>query len=350
MRVHFWGTRGSIASPGPRTARYGGNTSCVEVTTDDGTRIVLDCGTGARELGEHLLAPGSTPLRIHMFIGHTHWDHIQGFPFFAPARSPDTEMNIYAPRGFQRNLEESLSGQMHYSYFPVKLGDLQSHIHFAELEEGFLRIGNVLVETQHLNHTAPTIAYRISADGATLAYVTDHEPFWPKDGDRFLHPGDQRHVGFLKGTDLIIHDAQYTEEEYLSRLSWGHGTFDYATDVAIAAQARRLALFHHDPNRDDDDLARLEELAQVRARQRSPLEVFAAAEGMEIMLRGHGRQLELSELSALRQRPIAGSQVLLISSNDGEVGAIAQEFQEDNLILVRARDAREALTRANEVN
>jgi diguanylate cyclase (GGDEF)-like protein len=285
-----------------------------------------------------------------MFIGHTHWDHIQGFPFFGPARDSDTELNIYAPRGFQRNLEESLSGQMHYSYFPVKLGDLQSRIHFAELEEGFLRVGNVLVETQHLNHTAPTIAYRITGDGATLAYVTDHEPFWRPDGNHFLHPGDQRHVSFLKGADLIIHDAQYTEEEYLSRLSWGHGTFDYATDVAISAEAQRLALFHHDPNRDDDELSHLEELAQKRARERSgTIEVFAAAEGMEFELHGRGRLPEVSELSALRQRPIAGSHILLISANDPEVAAISQELQEDNLVLLRAPDARTALGFTREV-
>ena len=128
MQVRFWGTRGSIAAPGKETARYGGNTSCVEVLTADGTHIVLDCGTGARALGLHL-AESNQPLRLHLFIGHTHWDHIQGFPFFVPAFEPHTELNVYAPLGFQRGLEEALAGQLEYSYFPVKLRDLRSRIH-----------------------------------------------------------------------------------------------------------------------------------------------------------------------------------------------------------------------------
>src|SRR2546422_3467062 len=151
MRVRFWGTRGSVPAPGPATAKFGGNTSCVEVLSDDGTRIILDCGTGARELGQHILASGDhSALRLHLFIGHTHWDHIQGFPFFVPAFLPDTEMNIYASAGFQRSLEETLAGQMQYSYFPVRLREQRSRIHFTELEEGFFRVGDLLVETQHL--------------------------------------------------------------------------------------------------------------------------------------------------------------------------------------------------------
>ena len=121
MQVRFWGTRGSIAVPGEKTSKYGGNTSCVEVRAEDGTVIVLDCGTGARELGQHLLASTVRPLRLHVFIGHTHWDHIQGFPFFAPAFLPDTELNVYAPAGFQRRVEDAIAGQMQYSYFPITL-------------------------------------------------------------------------------------------------------------------------------------------------------------------------------------------------------------------------------------
>ena len=137
MHVRFWGTRGSIAAPGPATARYGGNTSCVEVRASDGTVIILDCGTGARELGLHLAQTMAQPMRLHLFIGHTHWDHIQGFPFFIPAFLPGSELNIYAPFGFQRGLEEAMAGQMEYSYFPVKMRDLRSRIHFTELDEGF---------------------------------------------------------------------------------------------------------------------------------------------------------------------------------------------------------------------
>lgn len=340
MLVRFWGTRGSIPTPGPRTATYGGNTSCVEVRADDGTCIIFDCGTGARELGQHLLSagrPAAGGLRLHLFIGHTHWDHIQGFPFFVPAFLPDSELNIYAAAGFQRSLEEALAGQMQYSYFPVRLKELRSHLNFTELEEGFFRVGDVLVETQHLNHTNPTMAYRITADGASVAYTTDHEPFWTPGGLDFRHPGDQRHVAFLSGADLVIHDAQYTEAEYPQRLGWGHSTIEYATDVAMAGQAARLALFHHDPTRDDAAVERMEAQARARvAAQHSPLEVFAAAEGLTLELRGERGRPEVPSLSALWRRPITGKRVLVVGGTEAEVGAIAQELEEDQLVLVRA--------------
>ncbi len=347
MRVRFWGTRGSIATPGRSTAHYGGNTSCVELRAADGTLIVLDCGTGARALGLHL-AESRQPLRLHLFIGHTHWDHIQGFPFFVPAFEPGTELNIYAPLGFQRGLEEALAGQMEYAYFPIKLRDLRSRIHFTELDEGFFRLGDVLVETQYLNHTAPTIAYRISSGGATVAYVTDHEPFWPLDGARYRHPGDQRHVAFLAGADLVIHDAQYTEDEYRSRVGWGHSTVEYATDVARAAGVRRLALFHHDPAHDDGAIAGME--AAARARAGRGLEVFAAAEGLTLELAGRGRAApEVSHGSALARRAIAGGRVMLVSADAAEVAAIQEVLEEEDIVLLSLPDARTALARAGEL-
>src|SRR5439155_210197 len=213
--------------------------------------IILDCGTGARELGQHLMRSGENRMRLNLFIGHTHWDHIQGFPFFVPAFLPETELHVYAPRGFESSLEAAMAGQMQHTYFPVKLRELRSRISFTELEEGFFRVGGVLVETQYLNHTAPAIAYRIKSDGATLAYTTDHELFWQAHGLEFRHPGDQRHIAFLKDADLVIHDAQYTDQEYANKLGWGHSTVEYATDAAVAAGVHRLALFHHDPARED---------------------------------------------------------------------------------------------------
>lgn len=347
MYVRFWGTRGSIATPGPQTTHFGGNTSCVEVRTDDGTLIILDCGTGARELGLHLLRAEPRPLRLHLFIGHTHWDHIQGFPFFNPAFLPDTELNLYAPRDFQQSLEEALARQMQYPYFPVKLNDLRSLIHYTELEEGFLRVGNVLVETQYLNHTAPTIAYRLSSAGTTMAYVTDHEPFWNPTARRFQHPGDQRHIEFLKGADLIIHDAQYTQEEYRSKVGWGHSTIEYATDVALAAGATRLALFHHDPSHDDVTMQYLEEAARARvAGHTGTLEVFAAAEGLALHVHGKGNTATVAEASALQRRPIAGGRVMLVSGDELQAASIARVLSEDDLVLVRMPDRRTALAQA----
>jgi len=350
MRVRFWGTRGSIAVPGEKTSQYGGNTSCVEVRAADGTLIVLDCGTGARELGQHLLRSIEGPLRLHLFIGHTHWDHIQGFPFFAPAFLPGTELNVYAPAGFQRRVEDAIAGQMQYSYFPVTLRDLRSRVHFTALEEGFFRIGDVLVQTQCLNHTAPTLAYRVSSDGATVAYVTDHEPFWKPTGRAFRHPGDQRHLSFLEGADLIIHDAQYDEEEYAGKVGWGHSTVEYATDIALAAGSSRLALFHHDPAHDDRAVARLEATARERAAASSgSLEVFAAAEGQALDVRGSGRSAPVTAVSAIRRPPVAGKRVLVVSSSEIELAAIGQILEEDQLVLLPTSDVQAALTSAPEL-
>jgi len=348
VRVRFWGTRGSIASPGERTVRYGGNTSCVEVRADDGTLIVLDCGTGARELGM-TLARSRGPLRLHLFIGHTHWDHIQGFPFFVPAFRPDVELSVYAPLGFQTSLEEAMAGQMEYAYFPVKLRELRSRMHFTELEEGFFRVGDVLVETQYLNHTAPTIGYRLTSQGATVAYVTDHEPFWrPIDGV-LHHPGDQRHLAFFRGVDLLIHDAQYTDAEYVLRVGWGHSPVEYVTDVAIMADVARLALFHHDPTRDDAAIERIEAIARQRASAaRARLDVFAAREGLEITVAAGGRAAPVAGVSALRRRLVHGARVLVVSHDGAVVADVESVIAEDGMVTLSVPDMRAAMTRGAE--
>jgi diguanylate cyclase (GGDEF)-like protein len=284
------------------------------------------------------------PQRIHLLIGHTHWDHIQGFPFFTPAFLPTSELNIYGSPAFQRSLEDSLSGQMQYSYFPVKLQDLASRIHYTELEEGFFRIGDVLVETQYLNHTAPTIAYRISADGATVAYVTDHEPFWYSVEDGFYHPGDQRHIEFLRGVDLVIHDAQYTRDEYASKLGWGHSPADYVTGVGMAAGVGRVVLFHHDPTHDDEAIKRIEDIQRARvAAAGSSLEVVAAAEGMAFDVVGKGWGKTIVDLSALERRPIAGGRVMIVTSHQADASALEPVLPEDELLLTSTVNGRSAL-------
>ena len=344
MLVRFWGTRGSIPAPGPQTARYGGNTSCIEVWPDEGTVIILDSGTGIRELGLQLLRSEKPIDRMYLLIGHMHWDHIQGFPFFKPAFLPSTELNIFAPAGFQRSLEDSLSGQMQYSYFPIKLQDLSGRIHYTELEEGFFRLGNVLVETQYLNHTAPALAYRITAGGATVTYVTDHEPYWNSTGQQFNHPGDQRHIEFLRGSDLVIHDAQYTETEYRSKRGWGHSTVDYATDVGLAANVARLALFHHDPTHDDGMIDLLEREARARvAAAGSSLNLFAAAEGMTLDISGSGTAATLHEESALRRRPTTGGRILLVTAGPLDASTIERALAEDGLAVTLAADGQSAL-------
>src|SRR5436309_816663 len=350
MQVRFWGTRGSIAAPGPKTARYGGNTSCVEVRASDGTVIILDCGTGARELGLYLAQTMPQPMRLHLFIGHTHWDHIQGFPFFVPAFLPGSELNIYAPVGFQRGLEEAMGGQMEYSYFPVKMSDLRSRIHFTELDEGFFRVGDVLVETRFMNHTAPTVGYRMTSDGATIAYATDHEPFWNASGRVSQHPGDERHIAFLKGANLVIHDAQYTEEEYRDKVGWGHSSLEYAVDVALAAGVERLVLFHHDPAHDDATMEQMEAMARAHvARRHQALDVLAAREGLELEVPGSRGAPDMAAASALQHREIAGGRVLVVSGNDTEVAAIEEVLGEDALVLLRLADVPSVLRRGSDL-
>ena len=300
MRVRFWGTRGSIATPGPTTLRYGGNTACVEVRADDGTLIILDCGTGGRALGQALLASGERPLRGHLLITHTHWDHIQGFPFFAPLFVPGNEWDIYAPGVTGRHLEETLSGQMEYTYFPVRLDQLGANIRYHDVVEGTLHIGNVKVTSHYLNHPALTLGYRIEAGGASVVYATDHEPHSHHklelpggDGkvtlSQPLHHEDRRHVLFMSGADLVIHDAQFNADEDASHVGWGHTAAEQVVDFALAAGVERLALFHHDPNHDDDAIDRVVEACQRRAQREANdgdrvLEVTAAAEGQSIDL------------------------------------------------------------------
>jgi CheY-like chemotaxis protein/glyoxylase-like metal-dependent hydrolase (beta-lactamase superfamily II) len=293
MRVQFWGTRGSLAKPGPTTLRYGGNTPCVELRTADGTLIVLDCGTGAHGLGLALAESADQPVRGHLLITHTHWDHIQGFPFFAPLFVPGNEWDIYAPGGLGQQLEVTLAGQMEYTYFPVTLSQCGAAIRFHDLSEGSFEIGKLRVTARYLNHPALALGYRLEADGVVVVYAVDHEPHardgaGPVAGARGgapVHREDQRHVEWLAGADLVIHDAQYTVEEYPKRTNWGHTPAEWAVDYAMAAGARRLALFHHDPRRDDTALDRLLETCRQRAAG-SGLDVLAASEGQVVELAG----------------------------------------------------------------
>jgi phosphoribosyl 1,2-cyclic phosphodiesterase len=297
MKVRFWGTRGSIPSPGPRTVRYGGNCSCVEVRTQSDELFIIDAGTGIRELGLALMS--EQPVLAHVLLSHTHWDHISGFPFFPPAFAPGNTLTIYAARNIDKRLEDVMAGQMEYTYFPVTLSDLPSEINYRELLEETFDIGKARITTHYLNHTSICMGYRIEEGGKSLAYVSDHEPYGlalfgadpPADRigrglrDGVVHVGDRRLIEWVKGVDLIIQDTQYTPEEYPRKIGWGHGSADYVTDVAIMAGARRLALYHHDPLHDDDTVDEIVDYCRARvAEAGASLEVFAAAEGQELVL------------------------------------------------------------------
>ena len=357
MRIRFWGTRGSIAKPGPSTVRYGGNTSCVEVRADD-TLIVLDCGTGAHELGQQIVAANPEPVRGHLLISHTHWDHIQGFPFFAPLFRAGSEWDIYAPRQRGRSLQEILAAQMQYTYFPVPLGDLTATIRYHELTEGEFELGTVRVITRYLNHPAPVLGYRLEAGGVAVVYATDHEPHSrhyierrAADGMAPVHAEDKRHIEFLSKADLVIHDAQYTLEEYPEHLSWGHCPAEWAVDFAMAAHAKRLALYHHDPSRTD----RAVESLLTRCRQRAANkpdapEIFAAAEGQYLVVVRPGAEKPAS-IGAARATVIEGTPnrevTILVADDDPDVmGVLLDTLEPEGFRVLTANDGISALALA----
>ena len=353
MRIRFWGTRGSLAKPGPSTVRYGGNTSCVEARAADGTLIILDCGTGAHDLGRNLVASGVHPIRGNFLLTHTHWDHIQGFPFFAPLFIKGNEWDVYAPQGLGQRLEDTLAGQMEYEYFPVTLGQLGATIRYHELTEGNFDLGAVRVTTRYLNHPGLALGYRLEAGGVAVVYVTDHEPHSRHQhevADRTqrlpVHREDQRHVEFLASADLVIHDAQYTLEEYPSKLTWGHSPAELVVDFALAAGVKRLALFHHDPLRDDAALDQLVESCCKRA-VAGGLDVFAAAEGQTIELAEREavapRASRQSEAAIARGVGAASATILLVDDDPDIVRLLTLTLQPEGFRLLSASDGIAAL-------
>jgi phosphoribosyl 1,2-cyclic phosphodiesterase len=297
VHVTFWGTRGSIASPGPRTVRHGGNTSCVEVRSNSGTLIICDSGTGIRELGVSLMStPG--PVRGHVLLSHTHWDHIQGWPFFTPAFVPGNEFTLHGLAGTSGSLNQVLANQMEYTYFPVTLEEMRARIQFEEVREGEFVIDDVKVTALYLNHTCVCLGYRFEADGQSVVYATDTEPHGLRvagsapdnelksgESPHLVHKEDVRLADFARGADLLIMDAQYTDEEYPNRIGWGHCTTSYTTDIGVHADAQRLALYHHDPTRRDDMVDEIVATAAARAASYgSHVEIFGAAEGQTVQL------------------------------------------------------------------
>ena len=291
MQIKFWGTRGSIAKPGPSTARYGGNTSCTELRSDSGELLVIDCGTGGHDFGQQLVRQSKGPVDGHLLISHTHWDHIQGIPFFAPLFIPGNTWHVYGPKGLSDSVRAALAGQMEHTYFPVTLEHFAAKIHYHDLVEGAFNIGDVKITTRFLNHPALTLGFRFEADGASMAYCCDHEPHSAAlaSGECTITGVDRHYADFVAKADLVIHDAQYTAQEYVAKVGWGHSPVEYAVRVCRDAGVRRVAFTHHDPLRDDDAIDRI--VAEVRARlanDGASLEVFGASEGRSIELRGVG--------------------------------------------------------------
>jgi phosphoribosyl 1,2-cyclic phosphodiesterase/CheY-like chemotaxis protein len=281
--LRFWGTRGSIATPGPKTLRYGGNTSCVEVR-HAGRILMLDCGTGARELGVALRREfEGKPLEVDLFVSHAHWDHIQGFPFFQPAYQCGTKIRIYSLRGADKSLEKVFTGQMDGSYFPVELSDLKGRLEFHELA-GPIELDDIRITHFGLNHPGMAIGFRFEAAGKALVYLTDHEPYCRLAGENELNRRLDRELDdFARGADLYIREAQYTEEEYEHKRGWGHSTWRDAVDSAQAAGVKRLCLFHHEPLHDDIALDNILSASWEYMKARDmKFECVMAADGMEL--------------------------------------------------------------------
>ena len=303
MRIKFWGVRGSIPSPGPDTVKYGGNTLCLELWLEDQNRlIIIDAGSGIRELGDSLSFGKNAKdrLKTEIFLTHTHLDHLLGLPFFAPIHNPGTCLKIYGPVTCEEDpLEDVIGGQLSYRYFPVRQHELGASIEYIDLKEGKYDLGQgVTLIAKYLNHPLLTLGYRIECGDKAVCTAYDTEPFYnvfttdPSDpsydaylaseGDRVARDENFKMEGFFKDADLLIHDGQYTQAEYDSgKRGWGHSPIECAIAAANRSNVKRLAICHHDPMRTD---SQLDELSQLFCKPGSDKDktVFFAKEGQEV--------------------------------------------------------------------
>lgn len=255
MRLRVWGCRGSLATPGPETVRYGGNTACVEVRLADGTLVVLDAGTGIRPLGLSLLP--EPPRTIHLFLSHLHLDHLEGLGFFSPIWREDVELHIWGPPSPLRSLEQRIGRYFSPPLFPVHLSEIPCRTTFHDAPEGEFRLGPATVLAQLVTHRGPTLGWRVTEGGRTLAYITDHEPAMGGVDIASTPPEWLSGYRVGAGADVLLHDAQYTAEEYLARQGWGHSSTEHVVAYGLACGVGRLVLFHHDPLHTDDELEKI---------------------------------------------------------------------------------------------
>ncbi len=305
MRVRFWGVRGSIPCPGKHTAKYGGNTACIELRFSGSDRlIIIDAGSGLRELGNFMMAHDlpKGPIKTSIYLSHTHWDHIMGFPFFTPIYLPSTTAQVFGPVSHEADtLEAIVGGQMTYRYFPIRQAELAATINYVNLKEGRFDLGDgISLTTKYLNHPILCLGYRFECQGKVFCTAYDTETYKnifctdPNDpsydeamateGEFVAREQNEELERFVSGADLLVYDAQYTLKEYeSSKIGWGHTSMEDAIAVAKRNSIKKLALFHHEPLRTDDQI---DDLAKVYCQSDGDgaPEIFFAQEGMEIIL------------------------------------------------------------------
>jgi phosphoribosyl 1,2-cyclic phosphodiesterase len=279
MLARVWGCRGSIAAPGPATVRYGGNTSCVELRLPDGSVAILDAGTGIRTLGAQLVADDVRV--IHVMLSHLHLDHLQGLAFFAPLYRSDVELHLWGPPSPIRTLADRVAAYMSDPLFPVNLADVPCHLIPHDAPMDGVEIGGATVWAAPVTHQGPTVGYRVEEGDATFAYIPDHEPAL---GGIELTTAERAWILGIEladGADVLLHDAQYTSEEYVDHVGWGHSAIEHVVQFALTADVEQLVLFHHDPAHADDDLESIHTRAMALWGDR-PNPPLVAHEGMEI--------------------------------------------------------------------
>jgi phosphoribosyl 1,2-cyclic phosphodiesterase len=280
LKLRFWGTRGSIPSPGPDTVKYGGNTTCVELRLDDGTTIIFDAGTGIRELGVEIVKRNENH-QINLFLSHSHWDHIQGFPFFQPAYRGDTKIDIFGCPPTYNKLREILTNQMESKYFPINFNELKAQINFKAINNGKYPIGNATFSFIENNHPGTAYGFKVTENNHNLVFITDNE----------LEPPNNKttkwedFISFCKEADVLIHDAQFLDQELLNTSGFGHSSYEQALKLGLDAKVKQLIFFHHNPGRKDDEIDRIvtENQNQLRT-MNSNLILFAAKERQEIII------------------------------------------------------------------
>lgn len=298
MRLTFWGTRGSIATPGNHTVRYGGNTPCIELRLQNDELVILDAGTGIRNLGEKLIHCGES-IKAYLLISHPHWDHIQGFPFFKPAFVSGNELTIVGGETDKLILPKMISDQMNKIYFPIQLSELKAIIKFRRVVEEEFQMYDATVQTLYVNHPSFAIGYRINQNGKSLVYISDNEPFDKQAAlslcnvdkaivDKYLENDsepNQRLFDFARDADVLIHDATYTPEEYVDRIGWGHSHYLFTLTVAARSNVKKLVLFHHDPMHSDDKVDEIVAICKKEIQMRHySFECIAAEEGRELSI------------------------------------------------------------------